>query len=661
MEKQGSGAAGAAADHTMAQEQQEDERQRIHTSRSLSNSLLTRALAAQNDQQASLPTTILHDSPTAEAGDSPTRNFTFTGNNNGLSRSENSMGSMALTLPVQAPGIMPGMTSTQNPTTLTPTFLGDIDHVNSLLMSHRAFLNSRTRPRGTSLERTDKEKGISSHGTKGSSAHNPGDTALPRLPSHGSPASSTPISNQPPTEGVRARYRSWRDARPATGAEMAWSIGDDGDDSSAEGQVEKSIAEALAGIEPNVRSRKASHSLRVFKEGLPEKKREGKTRGRSKERTSRQREVSENDEGHAPKITVDSPHATSGITSLEGGSRNISGGSLSETAANDTKSKRTSGYFDIPTAVMEEDTIVDDTHPPHNPLPPQLLDEIRKHHNLTPGGVKGSSFSPSIPTAESERESSPIKPKHVDSESEESSHDDDDAKKAIRQKRKGEDEECGKEQVTSALFVPHQTPHESPDRERDSSQSPGRSRSRERSDSNAAPESWLVEHEIPTHELEKYHGSVEKEYKECEIAEDNMQTPTRSPLKATFDLDTNSEYDYESQSEAGYSTVAEDSQTDDPELTPTGRKPGQYMSNNHKKHLHDHQQISKAPAEAIELVPYRHQVGGHTTMWRFSQRAVCKQLNNRENEFYEKVEHFHPKLLKFLPRYVQVLAYPPCH
>jgi inositol-hexakisphosphate kinase len=39
-------------------------------------------------------------------------------------------------------------------------------------------------------------------------------------------------------------------------------------------------------------------------------------------------------------------------------------------------------------------------------------------------------------------------------------------------------------------------------------------------------------------------------------------------------------------------------------------------------------------------------------MWRFSQRAVCKQLNNRENEFYEKVEHYHPKLLKFLPRYV---------
>jgi hypothetical protein len=60
----------------------------------------------------------------------------------------------------------------------------------------------------------------------------------------------------------------------------------------------------------------------------------------------------------------------------------------------------------------------------------------------------------------------------------------------------------------------------------------------------------------------------------------------------------------------------------------------------------------KQPLDAIELIPYRHQVGGHTTMWRFSKRAVCKQLNNRENEFYEKVERFHPKLLQFLPRYV---------
>ena len=53
---------------------------------------------------------------------------------------------------------------------------------------------------------------------------------------------------------------------------------------------------------------------------------------------------------------------------------------------------------------------------------------------------------------------------------------------------------------------------------------------------------------------------------------------------------------------------------------------------------------------AVELKPYRHQVGGHTTVFRFSRRAVCKQLNNRENEFYERIERRHPDMLMFLPR-----------
>lgn len=56
------------------------------------------------------------------------------------------------------------------------------------------------------------------------------------------------------------------------------------------------------------------------------------------------------------------------------------------------------------------------------------------------------------------------------------------------------------------------------------------------------------------------------------------------------------------------------------------------------------------PPQAIKLKPYGHQVGGHTTMYRFSRRAVCKQLNNKENKFYEVVERYHPQLLDFLPR-----------
>lgn len=77
-----------------------------------------------------------------------------------------------------------------------------------------------------------------------------------------------------------------------------------------------------------------------------------------------------------------------------------------------------------------------------------------------------------------------------------------------------------------------------------------------------------------------------------------------------------------------------------------------------KKHHHHHHHRSHAKEEqkppmpygAVELKPYRHQVGGHSALFRFSRRAVCKSLSNRENEFYEAVEKRHPDLLKFLPR-----------
>lgn len=58
----------------------------------------------------------------------------------------------------------------------------------------------------------------------------------------------------------------------------------------------------------------------------------------------------------------------------------------------------------------------------------------------------------------------------------------------------------------------------------------------------------------------------------------------------------------------------------------------------------------QVPLGAVELKPYNHQVGGHTALFRFSRRAVCKSLSNRENEFYEAIETRHPSLLKFLPK-----------
>ena len=58
----------------------------------------------------------------------------------------------------------------------------------------------------------------------------------------------------------------------------------------------------------------------------------------------------------------------------------------------------------------------------------------------------------------------------------------------------------------------------------------------------------------------------------------------------------------------------------------------------------------RKPLQAVKLQPYKHQVGGHTKVFSFSRRAICKQLNNRENVFYEVIERSHPQLLQFLPK-----------
>ncbi|KAL7416728.1 hypothetical protein BDY24DRAFT_336403 [Mrakia frigida] len=54
----------------------------------------------------------------------------------------------------------------------------------------------------------------------------------------------------------------------------------------------------------------------------------------------------------------------------------------------------------------------------------------------------------------------------------------------------------------------------------------------------------------------------------------------------------------------------------------------------------------------VPLMPFRNQVGGHSAIYKFTKRAVCKPLVSRENIFYEAVEHEAPELLGFIPRYL---------
>ncbi|KAF8558788.1 SAICAR synthase-like protein [Imleria badia] len=57
----------------------------------------------------------------------------------------------------------------------------------------------------------------------------------------------------------------------------------------------------------------------------------------------------------------------------------------------------------------------------------------------------------------------------------------------------------------------------------------------------------------------------------------------------------------------------------------------------------------------IPLRPFRNQVGGHRSIYKFTKRAVCKPLVSRENQFYEAVEREAPPLLGFIPRYLGVM------
>jgi len=135
-----------------------------------------------------------------------------------------------------------------------------------------------------------------------------------------------------------------------------------------------------------------------------------------------------------------------------------------------------------------------------------------------------------------------------------------------------------------------------------------------------------------------WHGDLRKDSSSTEEPEQYSSTNEAAATSSESDYDSiegsQSEYGYESSANEGLESTATSKQ----------RRPSQAI----RKHRHEYD--IQNPVGAVKLKPYNHQVGGHSTVYRFSRRAVCKQLNNRENEFYETVERFHPELLEFLPR-----------
>lgn len=502
---------------------------------------------------------------------------------------------------------VPGRDATSVPSSFNqPTFT----HVRDMLLEHRGASDRTLRRSSTSLDIERKAASTFEKARAFSYSTSPDTSTTPTNTSY--LASDTPLTApqmmSEAASDARQRYRppppEYRHTSEIT--EKIWSIGS-GEGSEEDGLVEKSVAEAMAGVEHNARSRKSSYSLRFFKEGLPP---EDKQRRRDTKSGTREKLPSTVEEEHQPQKTP-----------TEDGRAPADSGELPKAKSEGGQSpRRTSPRATALVAEPEIDHFGldngDATNQKKLPLrtPPwqSAGHEETKQQPVchSPKRQVGPSPAAETPSVEGRRESG--------DSTEVGDHDDLDA------------DESGEEKISSAVFVPHQELSESRAHARETVNLVGGPGQRPRSLSQDEAHPWLVKADEPEPEIDdekEEHGGSLHRYRSRESL-----VSSRGELVSELSEDLAVEGDHETSSHLAQAL----SLTDAPHI---------------EDHAHDHQHHIRQPLDAIELIPYKHQVGGHTTLWRFSRRAVCKQLNNRENEFYETIERYHRDLLSFLPRY----------
>ncbi|KAF2631963.1 SAICAR synthase-like protein [Macroventuria anomochaeta] len=451
----------------------------------------------------------------------------------------------------------------------------------------------------------------------------------------------------------RRRNREWREGKPVPFKGSAAN-----EDPTLNDQAVKKIEATLPKAEQTSsgRSRKASHFLRVFKDA------EGPEELQKRDARSKDRRPTDK-----PLVSLSEEVDANALThSLQQASRPAS-------AVQTPHDDDIDSYFEIPGSVSQHDDSAapastagsqKEAKSNKRQLPWPLLEEIRNFANLISGAAPGSSVSRSLPA-------SVLDKLHAHASRITGSQSQDEPMDYFQAKEKKEstnpslaseeDEDSEREQISSALYFPHrQHKVAEPGTPVEETRRPEVDDSRKRNSVHAGkvPRGWDTGEAVQTPEEVEIslqsqdtnqclHGdiaataSVQKE-------NDKALTPASSDA-----ISAESESEVESLAESTQSLLGyESSATDDLGTTPTATmtKP-------------EHKAVTApapapqppAPLGAVELKPYNHQVGGHSTVYRFSRRAVCKQLNNRENEFYETVERHHPELLDFLPRYIGVL------
>ncbi|KAI6317856.1 hypothetical protein MCOR34_003880 [Pyricularia oryzae] len=388
----------------------------------------------------------------------------------------------------------------------------------------------------------------------------------------------------------------------SVGPEKIWSIGSGESDCLEDGQVEKSVTEVISGVEHNNRSRKASHSLRFFKEGLPEE--------RNKKKDSSKHT------GHVWDTTSPSLEAPATIPEH----------SVAESdSALSSSPKSVDPHADIFHQIQRSTSV----------KKAKEKDAIKKGS----GNDYFADVEPGFTSKFADRRQDIPQPKEYEVLPDPAPELE---KEVPRERRKSSDsilstrstddgDDSGEEKISSAVFVPHQAPQEQMGTPADPVSIPGQANGQRIS---PRADGWLVKADEP--EVDRRDEAGDESGALTLSGSDRTSVTQGSGLEQPVSR----------LPPQGASAIIDFA-------APRGDLNGPSQQLQTAVTYED--QPSPQPLEAIELIPYKHQVGGHTTLWRFSKRAVCKQLNNRENEFYERIERDVRDLLAFLPRYIGVL------
>ncbi|KAK5121837.1 hypothetical protein LTR85_004712 [Meristemomyces frigidus] len=435
-----------------------------------------------------------------------------------------------------------------------------------------------------------------------------GDNTTPQTTNGKQCAPVTPPVSAPQTDEApdlersteRQQYRSWRQGEAKLqGLTIAQS---QRKQSLAEIGVDK-VVDARIPPRPsqvsNARSRKASHYLGLFRENEADEKRQAdKQRAKQLSETGDRLAIEEKDEDVQEQTPKLAPSVGEDVDSVEDG-RAI--------------------------------TISKDRLAHH--LPIDLLDEIRNHHHLAPGPARKIPYSKDVPTRDK-------------------GHKEGDHKQG--QDTMHEDEEADGEHISSAVYYPHQglKLEDSPTE----AQIAQHRHDRSSQQGKGAPKDELpldhVEFSLRSGDggtSDQLQGEIAVSHVPSTQDFEQLPAPALSADKRAFSDSDNESDAYAS----GYESAVSEEQETTPTATPHGKLNMTSANESPTKAKRSHK--PPEPIGAVELKPYKHQVGGHNTVYRFSRRAVCKQLNSKENVFYETVEKYHPELLGFMPRYIGVL------